>query len=61
MFKLLLSYAIHIEPKLPPGRVCRETEARANHVEDAKSYSTRYDDDDSDDTYCDAAEMLSRS
>lgn len=30
-------------------------------MEDAKSYSTRYDDDDSDDTYCDAAEMLSRS
>lgn len=30
-------------------------------MENAKSHSTRYDDDDSDDTYCDAAEMLSRS
>lgn len=56
----------HFVPKLPPGR---KPETRADHktntggdnVEDAKSYSSRYDDDDSDGTYLDAIDTLSRS
>lgn len=60
---------LHFVPKLPPGRiingkdreeVAKKADTRANHVEDAKSYSSRYDDD-SDDTYLDATDTLSRS
>ncbi|XP_020883084.1 uncharacterized protein LOC9317215 isoform X1 [Arabidopsis lyrata subsp. lyrata] len=68
----------HFVPKLPPGRerveLVRKPETRADHqtktvsssdkylVEEAKSYSSRYDDDDdSDGTYLDATDTLSRS
>ncbi|CAH8282370.1 unnamed protein product [Eruca vesicaria subsp. sativa] len=59
----------HFVPKLPPGRVVkareredlvRKPETRVDHVEDAKSCSSWYDDD-SDGTYLDAADTLSRS
>ncbi|ESQ51668.1 hypothetical protein EUTSA_v10016438mg [Eutrema salsugineum] len=62
----------HFVPKLPPGRRVMngsrereesgkksETDTRSN-VEDAKSYSSRYDDD-SDETYLDATDTLSRT
>lgn len=58
-------------PKLPPGRIVRarereelvrKPEARGvDHVEDVKSCSSWYDDDESDDTYLDATDTLSRS
>ncbi|CAG7907586.1 unnamed protein product [Brassica rapa] len=60
----------HFVPKLPPGRIVkarepeelvRKPETRTNHVEDAKSCSSWYDDDESDDTYLDATDTLSRS
>ncbi|CAN6833903.1 unnamed protein product [Brassica oleracea] len=50
----------HFVPKLPPGRIVKKPETRADHVEDAKSCSS-WDDDESDDTYLDAADTLSRS
>ncbi|KAF8108735.1 hypothetical protein N665_0104s0058 [Sinapis alba] len=61
----------HFVPKLPPGRIVkarereelvRKPETRTNHVEDhAKSCSSWFDDDESDDTYLDATDTLSRS
>ncbi|KAL0740739.1 hypothetical protein Bca4012_082252 [Brassica carinata] len=61
----------HFVPKLPPGRIVnvrereelvKKPETRYNHVEDAKSCSSSwYDDDDTYDTYLDVADTLSRS
>ncbi|CAH8294103.1 unnamed protein product [Eruca vesicaria subsp. sativa] len=49
----------HYVPKLPPGRVrVMKPDTIPNHVEDAKSCGSRCEDDD---TYLDAADMLSRS
>ncbi|KAL1190642.1 hypothetical protein V5N11_000131 [Cardamine amara subsp. amara] len=53
----------HFVPKLPPGRTRadHQTKTGSNNVEDVKSYSSRFDDDDSDDTFLDANDTLSRS
>ncbi|CAA7033449.1 unnamed protein product [Microthlaspi erraticum] len=51
----------HFVPKLPPGRIINCREPQEPETRDAKSYSSRYEDDDSDGTYLDANDTLSRS